>query len=224
MRALAVARRYATALRDRQTVRSLPAELDFDDAFAFALSSIGITQQPEEIRWLFEAVRELRPQTVVEIGLDEGGTLFLWTRAAPADARLIALDTRPAGRLGRLSPFPLVRTAFARGSQRIELLMATDSHDAATVERLRGLLNGAAIDFLFIDGDHSYEGVRRDFELYSPLVRSGGVVAFHDVSQRPAAFTEGTARFWREFAAAHNTESCVSDREPGFGIGIYRVP
>ena len=35
----------------------------------------------------------------------------------------------------------------------------------------------SAIDFLFLDGDHSYEGVRRDFENYAPLVRPGGIVA-----------------------------------------------
>jgi hypothetical protein len=33
---------------------------------------------------------------------------------------------------------------------------------------------------LFIDGDHRYEGVRRDFEMYSPLVGAGGLIAFHD--------------------------------------------
>ncbi len=36
------------------------------------------------------------------------------------------------------------------------------------------------IDFLFIDGDHNYEGVKKDWELYSPLLKSGSVIAFHD--------------------------------------------
>lgn len=38
----------------------------------------------------------------------------------------------------------------------------------------------SAVDFLFIDGDHSYEGVLSDWLLYSPLVKSGGIVAFDD--------------------------------------------
>lgn len=37
-----------------------------------------------------------------------------------------------------------------------------------------------SLDFVFIDGDHSYEGARKDFEMYIPKVRSGGVVSGHD--------------------------------------------
>ena len=33
--------------------------------------------------------------------------------------------------------------------------------------------------FVFIDADHSYEGAKADFEAWSPLVKSGGEVAFH---------------------------------------------
>lgn len=46
-------------------------------------------------------------------------------------------------------------------------------------------INGIAIplhslDFLFIDGDHSYKSVRQDFLLYSKLIRNGGLLIFHD--------------------------------------------
>jgi hypothetical protein len=37
--------------------------------------------------------------------------------------------------------------------------------------------------FVFIDADHSYEGCKADFEAWSPLVRSGGEVAFHDIQK-----------------------------------------
>jgi hypothetical protein len=36
------------------------------------------------------------------------------------------------------------------------------------------------IDFLFIDGDHSYEGVKKDFELYSKILSDSGVIVLHD--------------------------------------------
>jgi hypothetical protein len=42
--------------------------------------------------------------------------------------------------------------------------------------------NGIAIDYLHIDADHHYAGVRRDFDLFAPLVREGGVITLHDVS------------------------------------------
>lgn len=35
-------------------------------------------------------------------------------------------------------------------------------------------------DFIYIDGDHSYEGIKRDLELYLPKIKQGGVVAGHD--------------------------------------------
>lgn len=37
-------------------------------------------------------------------------------------------------------------------------------------------------DLLFIDGDHSYEGAKQDFDLYFPIVKEGGLVVFHDYS------------------------------------------
>lgn len=42
---------------------------------------------------------------------------------------------------------------------------------------------------LFIDGDHSYEGVKRDWELYSPLVAPGGYVIFDDYKMMFHYFT-----------------------------------
>jgi predicted O-methyltransferase YrrM len=47
------------------------------------------------------------------------------------------------------------------------------------------VLNEQNLDFLFIDGDHTYKGVKEDFEMYSPLVRKGGVIAFHDITKHP---------------------------------------
>ena len=40
------------------------------------------------------------------------------------------------------------------------------------------------VDFLFIDAGHLYEDVRRDYYEYSPFVRSGGIIAFHDALPR----------------------------------------
>ena len=46
------------------------------------------------------------------------------------------------------------------------------------------VLQDIKIDFLFIDGDHSYEGVKKDFELYSNLLTDNGVIVINDTDQR----------------------------------------
>jgi hypothetical protein len=135
-----------------------------------------------------------------------------------------AIDTRLLGRLGVWSAFPLVRRGFAVGSQRVRLLMSRDSHSETTFRRIARILGGRSIEFLFIDGDHSRDRVRQDFDMYSALVAPGGLIAFHDISPNPAEWTQGVARFWQEFTAEHETKECVISGEPGFGIGLYRVP
>lgn len=42
------------------------------------------------------------------------------------------------------------------------------------------LIEDGSLDLVFIDGDHSYEGVSRDIEMWLPKIRPGGVISGHD--------------------------------------------
>ncbi len=55
------------------------------------------------------------------------------------------------------------------------------------------------IRLLFVDADHAYEAVKKDFENWSPHICPGGCVAFHDVGDWP-----GVTRFYEEFRRADN--------------------
>lgn len=229
---LEYARVYLAALRFARNVKALPDPISPEEAFAFTQrrprygdDRISPIQKPEEIVRLLELLRSDPPATVLEIGTDRGGTLFLWTRFAAPDALLVTVDIRKVlGRLGRRGPFARIRSSFERASQRIEFVDECDSHHAATVERVRSALAGRQVDFLFIDGDHAYESVKRDHELYAPLVRPGGLIAFHDISPTPTKDTEGTARFWEELASSvEGATGILAEGDPGYGIGVYRA-
>lgn len=180
-------------------------------------------QRRSEILRLLEVVRSLRPRRVCEIGAAGGGTAFLFAHAAVEDANIISVD------LNFSESRREAVASFARRGQRIICLQG-DSHAAATMEQVRARLDGQTLDLLYLDGDHSYEGVASDFRLYAPLVRAGGLVVFHDIVPdyrtrfgiETVSDTGGVPQFWNELkATGAQVEEIIEDEEQdGFGIGI----
>ena len=187
---------------------------------------IGMTQQRSEILSLATLVRELCPERVLEIGTSRGGTFYLWTRLAGDEATLISVDLPPSWALDdpEEALTRKVFKSFRRGEQVLHFVRL-DSHLAETRCEVVAALAGTPLDFLFIDGDHSYEGVRRDFLDYGPLVRPGGLVAFHDILPHSAGFAGGVPRYWAEIREGYQGIELVEDcQQDGFGIGVVRVP
>ena len=159
----------ARRLRDRaETVSTVDEILNF----MFEFDAFGIRIQPFQSRWelqrLLEEVHRLRPQAMLEIGTANGGSLFGLARVCAPNAHIISVDL-PKGDFGGGYPrwkTPLFKS-FACGDQRLDLMRA-DSHDRRTFNEVQTRLNGQMLDFVFIDGDHAYDGVRRDlvYELY----------------------------------------------------------
>ena len=90
------------------------------------------------------------------------------------------------------------------------------------------LFEKKTIDFVFIDGDHTYEGVKSDFLNYGPLVRPGGIIGFHDILPRPELPEIQVFRFWREVREKHNTKEIIgpdgSDKKVGIGLIFVEDP
>lgn len=178
-----------------------------------------------EIRALYDRVAEMRPKRVLEIGTAKGGSLYLWTQAADADAVIVSVDL-PGSDFG--GSYPLCRTpfyqTFARAGQSLQLLQV-DSHHPETVQHVRALFGGGRIDFAFIDGDHTYDGVRADFLNYGPLVRAGGLIAFHDILPRADEKSIQVDRFWNEIKGGRDSEELIGPEGSGrkIGIGVIRV-
>jgi predicted O-methyltransferase YrrM len=92
------------------------------------------------------------------------------------------------------------------------------------LDRAKVALKNQHLDYLFIDGDHRYEGVKRDFEMYGPLVRKGGLIAFHDIVEGPFDAVGGVPQFWREVKPQYRHREIINDPlQGGFGIGILHM-
>ena len=60
--------------------------------------------------------------------------------------------------------------------------------------------------------------------MYSPLVKKGGIIAFHDIVPGPVKHVGGVPRFWREIRNKYNYIEIVRDwKQGGYGIGIIYV-
>lgn len=198
------------------------------DARALARAAIrehGAAQKEGELTALTRLLQSRRLRCVLEIGTMDGGTLWLWLQLAEPDAVVVSIDL-PGGPFGGgYGARDAVRfRSWARSEQRLSLIRG-DSHAPAIMSRCRRFLGGRPIDLLFIDGDHSYVGCRRDFELYAPLVDPLGVIAFHDVVPHPGAPGCEVDRVWRELATRGRAWEFVErggDRGwgPWGGIGV----
>lgn len=183
-------------------------------------------QNPVEIEALYEVVSSLRPARVLEIGTARGGTLYLWTQAAADNATLVSVDL-PGGDFGGAYPecrMPFYQAFAARGQQLF--LERADSHSPETLELIKQRFAGEPVDFAFIDGDHTYEGVKADFENYGPLVRPGGIIAFHDILYREDQPSIRVDRLWNELKEHYECHELVGPEGSGkrIGIGYLRVP
>lgn len=194
-------------------------------------------QVRSEILELGRIIEGLAPVRSLELGTNYGGTLLLLCRISPPGAKIISVDL-PCGPFGGGYPkrkIPLFRKFPRRGTQLH--LIRSDSHALATRDQILRILGGELLDYLFIDADHTYEGVRRDFEMYAPLVRSGGIIVFHDIVTYRKETQCQVERFWRELKPQYRhteiVECCSDGRWPiavtresmeTAGLGVLYVP
>jgi predicted O-methyltransferase YrrM len=175
----------------------------------------------------------MRPKVVVEIGTARGGTFYTLCQVADPEALLISIDLPGAPNCGGQTEMERrVFRTFAGPRQQVAFI-PENSQFHTTREKLRDALGGKPIDLLFIDGDHSYGGVRSDFEMYGDMVSPTGIIALHDICMVPENWGPGAevGLFWREIKRRHRTREIIDRggvvtkaRKPSeryaWGIGI----
>lgn len=184
-------------------------------------------QIESELYELTELLRTRNFQHILEIGTGGGGTLCVLARTASRDATIISVDL-PGGHFGggyHDWAYPMLK-GLATDQQKLWLLRE-DSHSKKTLEDVQVLLNGNPLDLLMIDGDHTYQGVKQDYETYGPLVRQGGVIVFHDIVSTRSLIADDppceVGRFWNEIKTSHQHREIIDGSEAWAGIGVLYV-
>jgi predicted O-methyltransferase YrrM len=151
----------------------------------------AIAQHSEDEGALIERIAA-GARTIVEIGVAEGGSAWHARRVMDPDGTLVLIDTYPR-RFG-LNLSSIIARRLVEREDRGTVVWRHERSDAA-VRSWRG-----PIDLLFIDGDHAYEAVKRDWEEWSPYVAPDGAVALHDALLGPSWMDEsfGSVRFVQE--------------------------
>jgi predicted O-methyltransferase YrrM len=175
----------------------------------------GPLQWDWEWKAMLNIFRLRAPLRVVEIGCFEGYNLEAMALAAPPGARLLGID--PVDRVAWKERKGLDR-------QNITVLFVPKRSDHPEALDLAERMDG--IDWLFIDGDHTYDGARYDFATYGPMVVPGGVIALHDIYPSRGDLSIEVHRLWREIVVAgYVTRELVCQQTPTVwgGIGLVYV-
>lgn len=169
------------------------------------------------IPFAFFIVDTLHPQVIVELGAQYGVSYCAFCQAVDAlklDTRCFAVDTwqgdAQAGYYAEDVLADLKRhhdPLYARFSRFIQ----------STFDHALDKFEDGTIDLLHIDGYHTYEAVKNDFDHWLPKMSKQGVILFHDVAVHREEF--GVWKFWDEVRAKYPH----FDFSHGYGLGILAV-
>lgn len=162
-------------------------------------------QDPHDLGGLVKRVSKIKPKKILEIGANHGGTLIFWDYVVGPEGCVVGIDSGPAARI-----FSMFDSGYCDYEPVSELhTIPRSSHEDETFQVVKTLLDGS-IDFLFMDGDQTSEGLRLDYEMYGSLVREGGMIA---ISAIATASTIGS--FWDGLEVS---KDYTSARETRIGV------
>lgn len=171
----------------------------------------------EHIPFAFWLIGAHRPARVVELGTHHGTSYFAFCQAVAAlglEADCAAIDTwkgdKHAGRYGE----EVYRAVSDYNGSRYS---AFSTLIRSTFDKALDYFEDGSIDLLHIDGLHTYEAAKWDFETWLPKMSRRGIVLLHDTAMRERGF--GVVRLWAELEQRYPTFHFTH----GHGLGVVAV-
>ena len=158
-------------------------------------------------------IRELKPNVFVELGTHNGFSYFVGCHAI----RELNLPTKAFAVdhwLGDSHTGKYEDEVYFSVSSLNEEFAEFSTLLKMTFSNGREYIANQTVDLLHIDGLHTYEAVKEDFETWLPKVSKHGVVILHDIHVRHADF--GVYRFWEELKKKYDTMEFVGS----YGLGV----
>lgn len=182
--------------------------------------NIGMAQNKYEIKEALNfLIKKKGAKNFMEIGTDQGGMFYCLSKISDNNGIKISLDL----------PFSDFTSNYNIEKRNKELkklegdihILEGDSHKEYNIDRIDKILDGEKLDFLFIDGDHKYEGVKLDFHMYKKFVKPGGWIGFHDIKETQNHKDQNALvfKFWKELQMFYKSVWFLSDSDWG-GIGF----
>jgi predicted O-methyltransferase YrrM len=131
----------------------------------------------QEKRKLFNLARSVKVGYAVEIGSYLGASSCFIAAGLNQECKLICIDTweNDAMSEGMMNTFKEHCKNTKKYNNKI---MRVKGYSQNVVDEVKKITN--KIDLFFIDGDHSYDGCKKDWDKYSPMLKNGSIVIFHD--------------------------------------------
>ena len=192
--------------------------------------TVPIIQGKWEFEELIKIVGHQMPAKSLEIGSFFGGTLWHWINASwssVASVDMLVPDADP-----RRPKQDECRAKWQSWADKKGISLRTFLGDSRSPEAVAFMEKNGPYDFVFIDGDHSYAGVKADFENALRFSAKGGIISLHDILPAPWWGSIEVWRFWDELVEqGYVTQVLCSKKGQLFqqadmstwGIGIVRL-
>jgi predicted O-methyltransferase YrrM len=187
---------------------------------------ISETQIISEYEELLDIYSKLKPKNVLEIGSLLGFSLKHFMHYAENGATVISIDLPVRDFCGSTDyrvqeqehNYSVEWPKWAKLNKIKLYLIKGMSQWERSLEQVKSIT--PELDFLFIDGNHMYEYVKKDFEMYSPLVKKGGIIALHDIAENEEG---GVFNYWNELKKNYKHQEILHSDKKEKGIGILYI-